>query len=126
MILTQIEAKEACDWLKAAGFPQYAQMFADMQFPVDIKTVRKDHEFLDQDAIESLYRRLNTLNKYAEMKVEISKPRKRSDESEDEEPCAISNKWTYEKGSNGTDICNGNRNRNDTNTFHQAYEETLV
>ncbi|KAG8128764.1 putative Rho GTPase-activating protein [Naja naja] len=98
MILTQIEAKEACDWLKAAGFPQYAQMFADMQFPVDIKTVRKDHEFLDQDAIESLYRRLNTLNKYAEMKMEISKPRKRSDESEDEEPCAISNKWTYEKG----------------------------
>ncbi|ETE72957.1 StAR-related lipid transfer protein 13 [Ophiophagus hannah] len=98
MILTQIESKEACDWLKAAGFPQYAQMFADMQFPVDIKTVRKDHEFLDQDAIESLYRRLNTLNKYAEMKMEISKPRKRSDESEDEEPCAISNKWTYEKG----------------------------
>uniref|UniRef100_A0A8C6VEW4 Rho GTPase-activating protein 7 n=1 Tax=Naja naja TaxID=35670 RepID=A0A8C6VEW4_NAJNA len=74
--MCQIEAKEACDWLKAAGFPQYAQMFADMQFPVDIKTVRKDHEFLDQDAIESLY----------------------SDESEDEEPCAISNKWTYEKG----------------------------
>ncbi|XP_070595567.1 rho GTPase-activating protein 7-like isoform X1 [Erythrolamprus reginae] len=96
--LSEIEAKEACDWLKAAGFPQYAQMFADMQFPVDIKTVRKDHEFLDQDAIESLYRRLNTLNKYAEMKMEISKPRKRSDESEDEEPCAISNKWTYEKG----------------------------
>ncbi|KAM6469679.1 rho GTPase-activating protein 7-like isoform 1-T1 [Liasis olivaceus] len=95
--LSEIEAKEACDWLKAAGFPQYAQMFADMQFPVDMKTVRKDHEFLDQDAIESLYRRLNTLNKYAAMKVEISKPRKRSDESEDEEPCAISDKWTYEK-----------------------------
>ncbi|XP_061472780.1 rho GTPase-activating protein 7-like isoform X2 [Rhineura floridana] len=97
MILTQIEAKEVCDWLKAAGFPQYAQMFEDMQFPIDIKTVRKDHELLDQDAIESLYRRLNTLNKCAAMKVEISRQRKRSDESEEDEPCAISTKWTYEK-----------------------------
>lgn len=25
--LTEIEAKEACDWLRAAGFPQYAQLF---------------------------------------------------------------------------------------------------
>ncbi|XP_014425341.1 rho GTPase-activating protein 7-like isoform X3 [Pelodiscus sinensis] len=95
--LSEIEAKEACDWLKAAGFPQYAQLFEDMQFPIDIKTVRKDHEFLDRDAIDSLYRRLNTLNKCAAMKVEISRQRKRSDESEDEEPCAISNKWAYER-----------------------------
>ncbi|XP_015262796.1 PREDICTED: rho GTPase-activating protein 7-like [Gekko japonicus] len=97
MILTQIEAKEACEWLKAAGFPQYAQMFEDMQFPIDIKTVRKDHEFLDQDAVDSLYRRLHTLNKCAAMKVEINRQRKRSDESEEDEPCALSNKWTYEK-----------------------------
>ncbi|XP_030428999.1 rho GTPase-activating protein 7-like isoform X1 [Gopherus evgoodei] len=95
--LSEIEAKEACDWLRAAGFPQYAQLFEDMQFPVDIKTVRKDHEFLDRDAIDSLYRRLNTLNKCAAMKVEISRQRKRSDESEDDEPCAISNKWAYER-----------------------------
>ncbi|XP_067422726.1 rho GTPase-activating protein 7-like isoform X2 [Emydura macquarii macquarii] len=95
--LSEIEAKEACDWLRAAGFPQYAQLFEDMQFPIDIKTVRKDHEFLDRDAIDSLYRRLNTLNKCAAMKVEISRQRKRSDESEDDEPCAISNKWTYER-----------------------------
>lgn len=25
--LAEIEAKEACDWLRAAGFPQYAQLF---------------------------------------------------------------------------------------------------
>lgn len=25
--LPEIEAKEACDWLRAAGFPQYAQLF---------------------------------------------------------------------------------------------------
>ncbi|XP_038596351.1 rho GTPase-activating protein 7-like isoform X1 [Tachyglossus aculeatus] len=95
--LSEIEAKEACEWLRAAGFPQYAQLFDDMQFPIDIKTVRRDHEFLDRDAIESLYRRLNTLNKCASMKVEISCQRRRSDESEDEEPCAISTKWAYER-----------------------------
>ncbi|KAJ7316268.1 hypothetical protein JRQ81_002430 [Phrynocephalus forsythii] len=72
-------------------------MFEDMQFPVDINMVRKDHEFLDEDAIESLYRRLNTLNTYAAMMVDMSRQRKRSDESEEEEPCAISQKWTYEK-----------------------------
>lgn len=25
--LTEIEAKKACDWLRAAGFPQYAQLY---------------------------------------------------------------------------------------------------
>ena len=25
--LLEIEAKEACDWLRAAGFPQYAQLY---------------------------------------------------------------------------------------------------
>lgn len=25
--LSEIEAKEACDWLRAAGFPQYAQLY---------------------------------------------------------------------------------------------------
>ncbi|XP_074460635.1 rho GTPase-activating protein 7-like isoform X1 [Larus michahellis] len=94
---SEIEAREACDWLRAAGFPQYAQLFEDMQFPIDVKTVRKDHEFLDGDAIESLFRRLNTLNKCASMKVEIRRQRNRSDDSEDDEPCAISNKWAYER-----------------------------
>ncbi|XP_064243512.1 rho GTPase-activating protein 7-like isoform X1 [Passer domesticus] len=95
--MEEIEAREACDWLRAAGFPQYAQLFEDMQFPIDVKTVRRDHEFLDGDAIESLFRRLNTLNKYASMKVEISRDRKRSDDSEDDEPCAISDRWAYER-----------------------------
>ncbi|NWU21063.1 RHG07 protein, partial [Dyaphorophyia castanea] len=97
VLIAEIEAREACDWLRAAGFPQYAQLFEDMQFPIDVKTVRRDHEFLDGDAIESLFRRLNTLNKYASMKVEISRDRKRSDDSEDDEPCAISNRWAYER-----------------------------
>ncbi|XP_043846037.1 rho GTPase-activating protein 7-like isoform X1 [Dromiciops gliroides] len=95
--LTEIEAKEACEWLRGTGFPQYAQLFDDMQFPIDIQTVQRDHEFLDQNAFESLYRRLNTLNKCAEMKVEFSCQRRRSDESEDDEPCAISSRWAYER-----------------------------
>ncbi|NXH82076.1 RHG07 protein, partial [Edolisoma coerulescens] len=97
VLIAEIEAREACDWLRAAGFPQYAQLFEDLQFPIDVKTVRRDHEFLDGDAIESLFRRLNTLNKYASMKVEISRDRKRSDDSEDDEPCAISDRWAYER-----------------------------
>lgn len=77
MILTQIEAKEACDWLQAAGFPQYAQLYEDLLFPIDLSAVKKDHDFLDRDAIEALCRRLNTLNKCAVMKLEISPNRKK-------------------------------------------------
>ncbi|NXT01046.1 RHG07 protein, partial [Jacana jacana] len=97
VLVAEIEAREACDWLRAAGFPQYVQLFEEMQFPIDVKTVRKDHEFLDGDAIESLFRRLNTLNKCASMKVDVRRQRKQSDDSEDDEPCAISNRWAYER-----------------------------
>lgn len=27
LYFSEIEAKEACDWLRAAGFPQYAQLY---------------------------------------------------------------------------------------------------
>lgn len=27
LFVTEIEAQEACKWLRAAGFPQYAQMY---------------------------------------------------------------------------------------------------
>ncbi|KAG8453763.1 hypothetical protein GDO86_000404 [Hymenochirus boettgeri] len=99
MILTQIEAKEACDWLRAAGFPQYAQLYEDLLFPIDISSVKRDHDFLDKDATEALCRRLNTLNKCAVMKLEVSPNRKRSEESDEDEPCAISGKWTFQRDS---------------------------
>uniref|UniRef100_A0A4W3GKZ8 Si:dkeyp-23e4.3 n=1 Tax=Callorhinchus milii TaxID=7868 RepID=A0A4W3GKZ8_CALMI len=98
-LLLQIEAKDACEWLRAAGFPQYAQLFEDSQFPVDIELVKNDHEFLDRDAIESLCRRLKTLNKCSAMRLEIGHERRKSDDFEDEEPCAISNKWTFQRES---------------------------
>ncbi|XP_009577315.1 PREDICTED: uncharacterized protein LOC104077705 [Fulmarus glacialis] len=52
----KIEAKEACDWLRAAGFPQYAQLYEDLLFPIDIALVKREHDFLDRDAIEALCR----------------------------------------------------------------------
>ncbi|KAL6083937.1 hypothetical protein STEG23_026598, partial [Scotinomys teguina] len=52
----KIEAKEACDWLRAAGFPQYAQLYEDSQFPINIVAVKKDHDFLERDLVEPLCR----------------------------------------------------------------------
>ncbi|XP_069022993.1 rho GTPase-activating protein 7 isoform X3 [Embiotoca jacksoni] len=97
--LAEIEAKEACTWLRAAGFPQYAQLYEDVQFPIDISSVTRDHDFLDRDAIEALCRRLNTLNKCALMRLEISPQRKRSEDSDEDEPCAISGRWTFQRDS---------------------------
>ncbi|XP_060039251.1 rho GTPase-activating protein 7 isoform X3 [Erinaceus europaeus] len=104
--LAEIEAKEACDWLRATGFPQYAQLYEVTQdsysyllFPIDISLVKREHDFLDRDAIEALCRRLNTLNKCAVMKLEISPHRKRSEDSDEDEPCAISGKWTFQRDS---------------------------
>jgi SAM domain (Sterile alpha motif) len=65
--LAEIEAAEACRWMRAAGFPQYAQMYADHQFPVDLHAVQKDHPFLDRDALQALFRRLHALNKCARL-----------------------------------------------------------
>uniref|UniRef100_A0A803YGD6 SAM domain-containing protein n=1 Tax=Meleagris gallopavo TaxID=9103 RepID=A0A803YGD6_MELGA len=74
---SEIEAKEACDWLRAAGFPQYAQLYENSQFPIDIAAVKKDHDFLDKDLVEPLCRRLNTLNKCASMKLDVNFQRKK-------------------------------------------------
>ncbi|XP_043929157.1 stAR-related lipid transfer protein 13 isoform X2 [Protopterus annectens] len=98
-IQQEIEAKEACDWLRAAGFPQYAQLYEDSQFPIDIVAVKKDHDFLDKDLVEPLCRRLNTLNKCASMKLDVSLPRKKTEDSDEEDLCAISDKWTFQRSS---------------------------
>ncbi|XP_019713110.1 stAR-related lipid transfer protein 13 isoform X3 [Hippocampus comes] len=95
-IAGEVEAKEACDWLRAAGFPQYAQLFEDSQFPIDISPVKRDHDFLDKDLVEPLCRRLNTLNKCASLKLDVSLPKKKSEDSDEEDLFAISDKWTFE------------------------------
>ncbi|XP_026633856.1 stAR-related lipid transfer protein 13 isoform X2 [Microtus ochrogaster] len=96
--LAEIEAKEACDWLRAAGFPQYAQLYEDSQFPINIVAVQKDHDFLERDLVEPLCRRLNTLNKCASMRLDVNFQRKKGDDSDEEDLC-ISNKWTFQRTS---------------------------
>ncbi|XP_041341061.1 stAR-related lipid transfer protein 8 isoform X2 [Pyrgilauda ruficollis] len=96
---TEIEAKKACDWLRAAGFPQYAQLYEESSFPLDISAVKKDHSFLDQDSLKSLCRRLMTLNTCASMKLDVHFQRKQNEDSEEEEHCAISTRWTYQRDS---------------------------
>ncbi|XP_023239294.1 rho GTPase-activating protein 7-like isoform X1 [Centruroides sculpturatus] len=98
--LTELEALEACSWLRAAGFPQYAQMYEDNLFPIDISSVKKDHEFLDTDSIQSLFRRLNTLNKCARMKID-NVPRKSflPDDSDEDDFCALSENWQFQRSS---------------------------
>uniref|UniRef100_A0A4X2KAY5 StAR related lipid transfer domain containing 8 n=2 Tax=Vombatus ursinus TaxID=29139 RepID=A0A4X2KAY5_VOMUR len=95
----EIEAKKACDWLRAAGFPQYAQLYEDSLFPLDISSVKKDHGFLDQDSLRALCRRLMTLNACASMKLEVRSQRKLNEDPEEEDLCAISNNWTFQRDS---------------------------
>uniref|UniRef100_A0A8C5EID9 StAR-related lipid transfer protein 13-like n=1 Tax=Gouania willdenowi TaxID=441366 RepID=A0A8C5EID9_GOUWI len=78
----EIEAKEACEWLRAAGFPQYAQLFEDSQFPIDITPVKRDHDFLDKDLFTLII--LTIL------------PFLQSEDSDEEDLFAISDKWTFE------------------------------
>ncbi|XP_063622689.1 rho GTPase-activating protein 7 isoform X1 [Cydia splendana] len=96
--IAEIEAAEACKWLRAAGFPQYAQMYEDLQFPIDVSGVQNDHPFLDADSLQSLFRRLTALNRCANMKLEHHHHQKRSNDSDDDQ-CALSDKWQYERKS---------------------------
>ncbi|XP_072039854.1 rho GTPase-activating protein 7-like [Amphiura filiformis] len=96
VVQLEIEAAETCQWLRAAGFPQYAQMFEESAFPIDIASVEKDHDFLDQDLLESVSRRLRILNKCASMKIETPLHRA-ADDSDEEDQCAISNNWKYQR-----------------------------
>ncbi|XP_075226717.1 rhoGTPase activating protein [Lycorma delicatula] len=93
--LSEIEASEACKWLRAAGFPQYAQMYEDLQFPIDVSGVQKDHPFLEPDSLQSLFRRLHALNRCANMKVD-NLPKPTGDDSDEDDQCALSENWTFQ------------------------------
>ncbi|XP_031302339.1 stAR-related lipid transfer protein 8 isoform X2 [Camelus dromedarius] len=95
----ETEAKKACGWLRATGFPQYAQLFEDGSFPLDIGSVKKDHSFLDKDSLGALCRRLMTLNNCASMKLEVHFQCKQNEDSEEEEQCTISNHWAFQRES---------------------------
>ncbi|XP_065058049.1 stAR-related lipid transfer protein 13-like isoform X1 [Rhopilema esculentum] len=63
----ELEALEACYWLKATGFQEYVHLYDDQQFPVDISLIQKDHVSMDEDSRHSLIRRLETLNRCAKL-----------------------------------------------------------
>uniref|UniRef100_A0A667Y627 Si:dkeyp-23e4.3 n=1 Tax=Myripristis murdjan TaxID=586833 RepID=A0A667Y627_9TELE len=84
-----IEAKEACDWLRAAGFPQYVQLFKDSRFPIDIEWAKSDHHFLDKDALESLL--CVCASKHSIILI------LQAQDCDEEDSCAISPKWTYDR-----------------------------
>ncbi|KAH8409723.1 hypothetical protein KR222_002849 [Zaprionus bogoriensis] len=96
--LAEIEAVEACKWLRAAGFPQYAQMYEDHQFPIELNNVAKDHTNLENDQLQSLYRRLCVLNRCANMRLDQShKPQTpQQKEESDDENFALSGNWTFQ------------------------------
>uniref|UniRef100_A0A673VL02 StAR related lipid transfer domain containing 8 n=2 Tax=Suricata suricatta TaxID=37032 RepID=A0A673VL02_SURSU len=96
----EVEAKRACKWLRATGFPQYAQLFEEGLFPLDIGSVKKDHGFLDEDSLWALCRRLMTLNNCASMKLEVHFQCKQNEDSEEEKQCTISNHWAFKRESN--------------------------
>ncbi|KAM3723942.1 StAR-related lipid transfer protein [Dirofilaria immitis] len=112
------EAIECIHWLRDAGFPQYARLYEEHRFPIDIRSVQRDHEFLDDDSLRALFRRLNALNRCAIMKVENVVLRKHPERfdinpletdidddmainnyDDDDDQVAISNKWKYQRNS---------------------------
>ncbi|XP_065567660.1 rho GTPase-activating protein 7-like isoform X3 [Artemia franciscana] len=98
--LAEIEASEACRWLRAAGFPQYAQMYEDSMFPLDLSGARADHHFLDVESLSALFRRLEILNRASKLKLESGTRKKLiADSDEEENSCAISSQWTYQRQS---------------------------
>ncbi|XP_030648333.1 stAR-related lipid transfer protein 8 [Chanos chanos] len=96
---TELEAKEACDWLRAAGFPQYVQLYEGGLFPIHISSVKKDHEFLDQDSLKALCRRLTTLNKCAAMSLDVHFQCRQNEDSEEDDICALSSRWAFQRES---------------------------
>ncbi|VDL77502.1 unnamed protein product [Nippostrongylus brasiliensis] len=53
---------------------------AEGGFPIDIRSVQSDHEFLGSDSLRALYRRLNTLNRCAIMRIDQVILRRRNDD----------------------------------------------
>ncbi|XP_014679462.1 PREDICTED: rho GTPase-activating protein 7-like, partial [Priapulus caudatus] len=67
-------------------------------FPIDVSSVGSDHDFLDEDSIQALYRRLNILNKCAKMRID-KLPVRQLEDSDEEDPCALSDRWKFQRHS---------------------------
>ncbi|CAG0888800.1 unnamed protein product, partial [Cyprideis torosa] len=80
----------------------------ELRFPVDLSIAARDHPMLDEDGLESLYRRLEILNRCARFKLDSStgsvsaagstsssKRTRRPEESDEEESRALSSRWRF-------------------------------
>jgi len=63
----ELEALEACYWLKATGFAHYVKSYEDKKFPIALDMARKANSMLDEDSLVSLIKRLETLNECAQL-----------------------------------------------------------
>lgn len=103
--LAEKESEEACDWLLQAGFPQYVKQFREGEFPIETTVVRRDHEFLGTDSLRALFRRIDTLNRCAIMRVDNVVMRRRNDNGsmygfDEEDEGALSNNWKFNRNGN--------------------------
>lgn len=66
-----------------------------MEFPIDVAAAAQDHPRLERAVLNSLFRRLQILNRCARV---YQQRITHTDDSEDEQ-CALSEKWTFQSGS---------------------------
>ncbi|CAI4230467.1 unnamed protein product [Auanema sp. JU1783] len=104
--LAEKEAIEVCQWLIQAGFPQYANQYKEGLVPIDLNSVKKDHEFLEPDSLKALFRRLDTLNRCAIMRIDNVVLRRRNDNyaydmysCDEDDNVALSGNWQYQRNS---------------------------
>ncbi|GMR42919.1 hypothetical protein PMAYCL1PPCAC_13114, partial [Pristionchus mayeri] len=107
--LSQAEAKavETCRWLRSAGFPQYAHAYEEGTFPLQLDAVIADHAgILDKDSLQTLGRRIGTLNRCAIMRMDGVVLRDRNStligdplHHSDEDGVALSGNWRYQRHS---------------------------
>lgn len=88
--------------LSVHNFKYFFLPIIDELFPIKLSNVEDDHINLGSDALKSLYRRLSVLNKAAIIKKDtaLKFDIKESVDTEDDEPVALSGKWTFEYESN--------------------------
>lgn len=84
-----------CIWSDIMTLARFPQKFPDMEFPIDVAAAAQDHPRLERAVLNSLFRRLQVLNRCARV---YQQRITHTDDSEDEQ-CALSDKWTFQSGS---------------------------
>uniref|UniRef100_A0A673NN82 StAR-related lipid transfer protein 13-like n=1 Tax=Sinocyclocheilus rhinocerous TaxID=307959 RepID=A0A673NN82_9TELE len=78
-----LEAKEACDWLRAAGFPQYAQLYEG------------NPELIPQKSTHPSISTLLSVSFICPLALLLCQ----SEDSEEDDACALSSRWAFQRES---------------------------